>query len=87
MGFIALAAVDFRAMRALFNHEIRTTISCLGAIPMVNVLVVGLLIRRRCRRSRRFLSGLVLWGAMAVAVYVLVASLFAEQLVTGGVLG
>jgi hypothetical protein len=82
MGFIALAALDFRAMRAMVNYESRTTLFSLGAMPMANVLVVGLLIRHRCRRGRRFLSGFVVSGAMALAVYVIVASLFAEELVS-----
>jgi hypothetical protein len=80
MAFIALAALDFRAMRAMFNHEGHTTLLSLGAMPMANVLVVGLLFRHRCRRSRRFLSGFVVSGAMALAIFI-AASLFAEELV------
>jgi hypothetical protein len=82
MFFIALAALDFGAIRAVFDHKSRTGyLLGIGAVPMANVLAVGLLIGHRRRRSRRFLSGFVVLGAMAVAVYVAVASVFAEELV------
>jgi hypothetical protein len=71
MGFIALAALDFRATREMYHVESRTSsLLAKGAMPMANVLVVGLLIRHRRPRSRRFLSGFVVSGAMALAVYV-----------------
>jgi hypothetical protein len=82
MVFIALAALDFGAIRAVFDHKSRTSyLLGIGAMPMANVLAVGLLIGHRRRRSREFLSGFVVLGAMASAVYVTVASSFAEELV------
>jgi hypothetical protein len=82
MVFVALAALNFGAVRAVFDHKSRTSyLMGIGAVPMANVLVVGLLVGHRRRRSRRFLSGFVALGAMALALYVAVASLFAEELV------
>jgi hypothetical protein len=86
MVAVALAALDFGAIRApLPRHEHvldeqRSVLLLLGALPMANVLAVGLLIGHRRRGSRRFLSGFVVLGAIASAVYVEVASLFAEEL-------
>ena len=79
MGFIALAALDFRAMRECAQYQGITTTLSLGAMPMANVLVVSLLIRHQRRRSRGFLSGFVVSGAMALAVFIVVR-LFAENL-------
>jgi hypothetical protein len=82
MVAVAIAALNLGAIRAVFDRNSRTSYQLgIGAMPMANVLVVGLLIGRRRRRSRRFLSGFVVFGAMALAVYVTVASLFAEDLV------
>jgi len=52
-----------------------------GALPMANVLVVGLLIGLRRRRSRPFLSGFEVFGATALALYVAGAIFFTEELV------
>jgi hypothetical protein len=49
-------------------------------MPMANVLVLGLLIDQLRSRSRRLPSGFVLFGAIALAVYVTMASLFADEL-------
>jgi hypothetical protein len=106
MGFVALAALDFWAVREMYNVESRSytvakggmlyrvdhvesrsSLVAKGAMPMSNVLVVGLLIRHRRPRSRRFLTGFVVAGAMALAVYVAMASLFYNKLVYGPYLG
>jgi hypothetical protein len=82
MVAVAIAALNLGAIRAVFDRNSRTSYQLgIGAMPMANVLVVGLLIGHRRRRSRRFLSGFVVFGAMALAVYATVASLFAEDLV------
>ena len=52
-----------------------------GALPMANVLVVGLLIGLRRRRSPPFLSGFEVFGATALALYVAGAIFFTEELV------
>jgi hypothetical protein len=82
MVFVALAALNFGAIRAVFDHKSRTSyLMGIGAVPMANVLAVGLLIGHRRRRNRRFLWSFVVLGAVALALYVAVASLFAEELV------
>jgi hypothetical protein len=79
---IAIAALNLGAIRAVVNRNSRTSyLLGIGAMPMVNVLVVGLLIGHPRRRSRRFLSGFIVFGALALAVYVAVASLCADDLV------
>jgi uncharacterized membrane protein YeiB len=73
MVAVAVAALDFWAIRAVFDRNSRTSyLLGIGAMPMANVLVVGLLIGRWRRRSPKFLSGVAVFGAMALAVYVIV---------------
>lgn len=83
MGFIALAALDFRAILEMYNSKSCSSLVAKGAMPMANVLVVSLLIRHRRPGSREFLTGFVVAGAMALAVYVTVASLFYDVLAYG----
>jgi hypothetical protein len=80
MAFIALAALDFRTMRACVHYEGVTTTLSLGAMPMANILVVCLLIRHRRRRSSGFLSGFVVAGLMALAVFMMVSFLAKDLL-------
>jgi hypothetical protein len=79
MGFIALAALDLWAFREMHNVESSSCLVTQVATPMSNVLVVGILIRHR-RHGSGFLSGFVVSGAMALAVFVTVASLFPKVL-------
>jgi hypothetical protein len=82
MVFVALAALDFTAIRAVFEHRGPTSyLLGLGAMPMANVLVVGLLVGHWRRRGRRFLIGFEAFGTMALAAYAVSASLFAKELV------
>jgi hypothetical protein len=81
MAFIALAAINFRAMRECVQYQGITTTLSLVAMPMANVLVVSVLIRHRRRISRGFLSGFVVSGAMALAIF-LVMSFFAKELLS-----
>jgi hypothetical protein len=83
MGIVVLAALDFRAIREIYHFESPSSLLAKGAMPMANVLVVGLLIRHRRPGSRRFLSGFGVAGAMALATYVTVASMFYDELVYG----
>ena len=46
----------------------------LGALPMANVLAVGILIGQRRPGSRPFLLGFEAFGAMALALFVALAS-------------
>jgi hypothetical protein len=82
MFAVAIAALNLGAIRAVFDRNSRTSyLLGIGAMPMANVLAVGLLIGHRRRKSRRFLSGFVVFGALALAVYVAVARSFADDLI------
>jgi hypothetical protein len=82
MVFVVLAALNFAAIRAVFDHGGRTSyLLGMGAIPMANVLVIGFLAGHHRRRGRRFLIGFEAFGTMALSAYVVSASLFAKELV------
>ena len=53
----------------------------LGALPMANVLPVGLLIGQRRPENRPFRLGFVSFGAMALALYVAMTSSFPREIV------
>jgi hypothetical protein len=90
MGVVAIAALNFGVIRVLSDFKtannndkhIMLIIDALGtgAIPMANILAVGLIILRR-RGSRPFLSGFEAFGAAALALYVVGAIFFTEELV------
>jgi hypothetical protein len=71
MGFVAIVALNFGAIRALSgfapDHSDYLT---LGALPMADILVVGLLIAQQYPQSRPFFLGFEVFGAMALALYV-----------------
>ena len=52
----------------------------LGGLPMANLLAVVLLVGRRHFASRPFLLGFEVFGAMALGLYVAVATLFTKEL-------
>jgi hypothetical protein len=91
MVFVAIAALNFGAIRAWSdlktsnggNQHVMLMIDALGAgaMPMANILAVGLLISLRHRGSRPFLSGFEAFGATALALYVAGAIFFTEELV------
>jgi hypothetical protein len=71
MASVAIAALDFAAMRALFGFGPSTgELLTLGALPMANILAVGFLIGYRCPGSRPFLLGFEAFGVVALAVYI-----------------
>jgi hypothetical protein len=94
MAFIAVAAVEFGAIRALSDYQFRAlaltgfrqppsnvlAALILGALPMANVLVIGLLIGRWRPGSRPFLWGFEAFGAAALAFYIAGMSLFTREL-------
>jgi hypothetical protein len=81
MVFVALAALEFGAIRAVTDYRGATRDSLVvGALPMANFLVVGLLIGHRRRGSRRFLLGFELFGATALTLYIAMAILFTDEL-------
>jgi hypothetical protein len=53
----------------------------LGALPMANVLAVGMLIGQRRPGSRHFLLGFEVFGAMALALFIALASGFPREVV------
>jgi hypothetical protein len=57
MVFVALVALDFTTIRAVSDYADAAEIALLGigALPMANVLAVGLLIGYRSRGNREFL--------------------------------
>jgi hypothetical protein len=86
MVFVAIAALNFGAIRAWYGLENGTNnnlldVLCLGALPMLNILGVGILIGLRHRGSRPFLLGFEVCGAVALALYVALAILFTDSLV------
>jgi hypothetical protein len=81
MVFVALAALEFGAIRAVMDYRRPTRDSLVvGALPMANFLVVGLLIGHRRRGSRRFLLGFEVFGTTALALYIAMAILFTDEL-------
>lgn len=68
MAIIAIAALDIAVIRAIpVIGAPKSELLVLGALPMANVLAVGLLILRPRSGSRPFLLGFVGFGAMALA--------------------
>jgi hypothetical protein len=81
MIFIAVAALNFGAIRATANYSIQTGVSLyVGAIPMGNLLAIVLMIGLQRRKSHRFLLGFELFGTMALVLYIAMAILFVEKL-------
>ncbi len=81
MLVVAMAALDFGAIRAMPEIGPPTSeLLVLGALPMTNVLAVGLLIGHRRPGTRPFLMGFEAFGVMALALYVALVS-FSPQTV------
>jgi hypothetical protein len=79
MFAIAILAVDFAVFRAFLDYTSPMGEELLfGALPMANVLAVGLLIAQQRPRNRPFLLGFELFGAIALASYVAFALWFAN---------
>ena len=86
MAFVAIAALDFGAMRLLFNSAFGLNAHLIsvwgwGALLMANILAIGLLLGSMGRASRRFIWGFEIFGATTLALYVSGASFFPEELV------
>ena len=64
MVAVAIAALNLAVIRVLLGSPVGELV-VLGALPMANVLAVGLLIGLRRRGSRPFLLGFEAFGAMA----------------------
>jgi hypothetical protein len=85
MVAVALAAHDFGAIRALLPRHAnvlddqRGMCLLLGALPMANVLAVGMLIGQRRPASRPFLLGFEAFGAMALVLFIGLATCFPRE--------
>jgi hypothetical protein len=81
MIVIAIVAINFAVFRAWYfarsdywitrESFVRLELLVKGAVPMANVLVVGFLIGLRRHRSSPFLRGFLVFGAVALVLYVL----------------
>jgi hypothetical protein len=78
MFLVAIAGINFAGIRPLLDDNgqadtVRVLLS-LGALPVANVLVVGMLIARKRPGSRPFLLGFEVFGALALAPYIVAAT-------------
>jgi hypothetical protein len=87
MAFIAILALEFGAMRAIFrfhspNIALMRAVPMLGlgCLPMAHILAVALLIAYRCPGMRPFVMGFATFGATATAVYSAAVSLYTNEL-------
>jgi hypothetical protein len=81
MLVVGIMALDFGAIRAVSDLESRFLfLLCVLVIPMANILGVGLLLAFLRPRSRHFLKGFGLFGALALA-FVAVLAMRAEGVV------
>ena len=76
MVAVAIAALDFAAIGAILSSGTGDfgIFLLLGALPMANVLAVGILIGLQSSGSSPFLLGFEAFGAMALALYVALLS-------------
>jgi hypothetical protein len=80
MAFVAIAALNFAAARTVFSHTgLTNELLAVGAAPMVNVLGIGLLVGRARPDSQPFLWGFTAFGAIALAIYVVLASCIPDE--------
>ena len=78
MASVILAALDFRAIRAGWDHPNGPDLLlCTAILPMANAPAVGLLIGHRYRGSRQFLVGFEAFGAAVVAF--LIAAILSDK--------
>jgi hypothetical protein len=74
MVAVAIIALDFAAIRALLGFDSRVgNALLLVALPMVNVLAGSILIGQQHPGSRPFLLGFMAFGAMALALCVVLS--------------
>ena len=71
---VAIVALDFAAVRAMLDYP-EIGLLVLGTLPMANLLIVGTpLVAQECPESRPFLLGFGAFAAMALDLFVAVAS-------------
>src|SRR4051794_30757557 len=74
MLVVALTALDLGALRAVLDLNSRFLFMlCVVVLPMANILAIGLTLAFLRPRSRHFLRGFEVFGAMALALFFVVA--------------
>jgi hypothetical protein len=78
MVAVAIAGINFAALRAGRERGagLPGVFILVGALPMANVLVVGMLIARKRSGSRPFFLGFEVFGAFSLTLYILAATCF-----------
>ena len=76
--FVALSALNFAVLRAAGNAT--GALLALGAMPMATVLAIGLIVGYRRHGSRPFLLGFESFGAMALALFAVLAARYGEKM-------
>jgi hypothetical protein len=81
MVAVAIVAIDFSAGRAMVESGGNAGgFLMLGALPMANILAVGILIGRRRPGSLPFLLGFEIFGTLVLALFVVSLILFDGEL-------
>jgi hypothetical protein len=76
----AVAALNIAAVRAVLVHAgLTNELLAVGAVPMVTALAIGLGIAYQRHGSSPYLLGFELFGAMALALYVVLASCIPDR--------
>ena len=80
MVFVAIVAINIATVtRVDYNNTFKELV-LMGALPMANTLVVGLLMGYWSRRSRRFLLGFEAFGLTVLSLFVAGIRLFPEMI-------
>jgi hypothetical protein len=79
MLIVAVAALNLAVLQA---RILRSHPGLVGALPMANVLAVGLIVGRRRAGSRPFVVGFLAFGAISVATYAAAVTWFDDQIKT-----
>ena len=83
MAAVAIAALDSWATRGLLDLRppLIGMLLLLGALPMANVLAIGLLVAHEHPRNRPFILGFEVFGAFALVLFVFLAIAIRGELV------
>jgi hypothetical protein len=79
MVAVAIAAINFGAIQGFLFGWDTGWLLVLGTLPMANVLAVGMVIGQKRPGSSPFLLGFEAFGAMALALYINLASCFPSE--------
>jgi hypothetical protein len=77
---VAIAALNFAAVWSVLGHSgLTDELLAVGAVPMTNLLGVSLLVGSARPGRHSFLLGFMWFGAMALALYVVLASCVPDE--------